>query len=91
MTPRHSLALPLLALGFLACDSADTEDAARIVEPEIVFEGTEVQAALAEDPDTVYLESHVGALYLEEEHEVTEYRRVFELIRAASVPLEDFT
>ena len=33
----------------------------------------------AEDPDVVYLESHVGALYLEERAEVDEYRRIFEL------------
>jgi transcriptional regulator with XRE-family HTH domain len=41
-----------------------------------------------DDPDTVYLESHVGALYLEEPHEVAEYRRIFELIRSAAVPLQ---
>ncbi|GIF68860.1 transcriptional regulator [Asanoa ishikariensis] len=43
-----------------------------------------------DDPDVVYLESHVGALYLEEEHEVAEYRRVFDLVSRASVPLENF-
>jgi transcriptional regulator with XRE-family HTH domain len=43
-----------------------------------------------DDPDVVYLESHVGALYLEEEHEVAEYRRVFDLVSHASVPLEHF-
>jgi transcriptional regulator with XRE-family HTH domain len=43
-----------------------------------------------EDPDIVYLESHVGALYLEEAEEVGEYRRVFELIWAESVPLENY-
>ncbi|HEX5204228.1 MAG TPA: helix-turn-helix transcriptional regulator [Actinoplanes sp.] len=43
-----------------------------------------------EDPDVVYLESHVGALYLEEPAEVREYRRIFELITAASVPIADF-
>lgn len=43
-----------------------------------------------DDPDMVYLESHVGALYLEEPHEVAEYRRIFELIRTASVSVEDF-
>ena len=40
-----------------------------------------------DDPDMVYLESHVGALYLEEPHEVDEYRRIFELVRRASIPL----
>ncbi len=43
-----------------------------------------------EDPDIVYLESHVGALYLEEPEEVAEYRRIFELIRVDSVPLENY-
>jgi transcriptional regulator with XRE-family HTH domain len=43
-----------------------------------------------EDPDVVYLESHVGALYLEEPDEVQEYRRIFGLITAASVPIADF-
>jgi transcriptional regulator with XRE-family HTH domain len=43
-----------------------------------------------DDPDTVYLESHVGAMYLEEPHEIAEYRRVFELVHAASVPLAKF-
>jgi transcriptional regulator with XRE-family HTH domain len=43
-----------------------------------------------EDPDIVYLESHVGALYLEEPEEVTEYRRIFELIRTESVLLDKF-
>lgn len=43
-----------------------------------------------DDPDVVYIESHVGALYLEEDHEVAEYRRVFDLICATSVPLESF-
>jgi hypothetical protein len=44
----------------------------------------------ADDPDTVYLESHVGALYLEEDHEVKEYRRIFELIHADAIPLEKY-
>jgi transcriptional regulator with XRE-family HTH domain len=43
-----------------------------------------------EDPDVVYLESHIGALYLEEPAEVEEYRRIFALIREASVPIADF-
>ena len=44
-----------------------------------------------DDPDVVYLESQVGALYLEEPHEVTEYRRIFDLVCDAAVPLENFT
>jgi transcriptional regulator with XRE-family HTH domain len=43
-----------------------------------------------DDPDVVYLESHVGALYLEEQHEVDEYRRVFEAVRQQAVPLEEY-
>ena len=44
-----------------------------------------------EDPDVVYLESHVGALYLEEDNEVREYRRIFELLHKAAVPVQDFS
>jgi transcriptional regulator with XRE-family HTH domain len=43
-----------------------------------------------EDPDVVYLESHVGAVYLEEPDEVQEYRRIFDLVCEASVPIADF-
>jgi hypothetical protein len=43
-----------------------------------------------DDPDVVYLESHVGALYMEEPAEVNEYRRIFELIRASAIPVEDY-
>jgi transcriptional regulator with XRE-family HTH domain len=43
-----------------------------------------------EDPDVVYLESHVGAMYLEETAEVDEYRRIFELIGKDSVLIEEF-
>ncbi|WBB68430.1 helix-turn-helix transcriptional regulator [Micromonospora sp. WMMD812] len=42
-----------------------------------------------DDPDTVYLESHVGAVYLEEPHEVDEYRRIFQLTYDAAIALED--
>lgn len=43
-----------------------------------------------EDPDIVYLESHVGALYLEEPEEVEEYRRIFDLISKDAVPIQDW-
>ena len=43
-----------------------------------------------EDPDVVYLESHVGALYLEEPAEVDEYRRIFDLISKDAIPVEDY-
>jgi hypothetical protein len=43
-----------------------------------------------DDPDVVYLESHVGALYLEEPPELAEYRRIFDLAREVSVPIAEF-
>lgn len=43
-----------------------------------------------EDPDVVYLESHVGALYLEEPAEVDEYRRIFDLVANAAIPVQDY-
>jgi hypothetical protein len=43
-----------------------------------------------EDPDVVYLETHVGAMYLEEPDEVEEYRRIFQLIRNDGIPVEDY-
>ena len=43
-----------------------------------------------EDPDVVYLESHVGALYLEEPEEVDEYRRIFDLISKDAIPVEEY-
>jgi hypothetical protein len=44
-----------------------------------------------DDPDVVYLESHVGALYLEEPSELAEYRRIFGLLYDASVPIAEYT
>jgi len=43
-----------------------------------------------EDPDVVYLESHVGALYLQEAAEVEEYRRIFDLISKDAIPVEEY-
>ncbi|WP_238005916.1 helix-turn-helix transcriptional regulator [Dactylosporangium sp. AC04546] len=43
-----------------------------------------------DDPDVVYLESHIGAVYLDEPVEVAEYRRIFALIINAAIPIEDF-
>jgi transcriptional regulator with XRE-family HTH domain len=43
-----------------------------------------------EDPDVVYLESHIGAVYLEEPAEVQEYRRIFALVCEVAVPIVDF-
>ncbi len=41
-----------------------------------------------DDPDVVYLEPHIGALYLEEPAEVEVYRRVFQMISKDAVPIE---
>jgi transcriptional regulator with XRE-family HTH domain len=43
-----------------------------------------------EDPDVVYLESLIGAVYLEEAVEVEQYRRVFARICEAAVPIAEF-
>jgi transcriptional regulator with XRE-family HTH domain len=43
-----------------------------------------------EDPDVVYLESHVGALYLQEPDEVDEYRRIFSLISKDAIAVEEY-
>ncbi len=43
-----------------------------------------------DDPNVVYLETHVGALYLDEEREIVEYRRVFDAINRDAVPIEEF-
>ncbi len=43
-----------------------------------------------EDPDVVYLEPHVGAIYLEEPAEVEEYRRIFKLVVDAAIPVHDY-
>jgi transcriptional regulator with XRE-family HTH domain len=44
----------------------------------------------SEDPDVVYLEHHVGPLYLEEEPEIKEYRRIFHLISDKAIPVQDY-
>jgi hypothetical protein len=38
----------------------------------------------------VYLESHVGAPYLEEADEVDEYRWIFELIRKDAMLVQEY-
>ncbi len=43
-----------------------------------------------DDPAVVYLESQIGAQYLEKETELDEYRRVFDLIAKQSIPIEEF-
>jgi len=42
-----------------------------------------------DDPDVAYVESHMGARYLERPEELAEYRRIFRLIREQSVPIEE--
>jgi hypothetical protein len=43
-----------------------------------------------DDPDVIYLESHVGALYLDDLAEVDEYRRIFGLISRQAVSVEEY-
>lgn len=43
-----------------------------------------------EDPAVVYLESHTGARYLEKPDELTEYRKVYDLIYRKTVPIEQY-
>jgi hypothetical protein len=43
-----------------------------------------------EDPDVVYIESHLGAVYLEEPAELAAYRAIFDLIHAQSIPIAEF-
>jgi transcriptional regulator with XRE-family HTH domain len=44
-----------------------------------------------DDPTVVYLESHVGARYLEKPAEVDDYRRIFGLINKQAVPIEEYS
>jgi transcriptional regulator with XRE-family HTH domain len=44
-----------------------------------------------DDPPVVYLESHTGARYLEKEDELAEYRKVYDLIRKKTVPIEEYS
>ncbi|OLB78418.1 MAG: hypothetical protein AUI14_13460 [Actinobacteria bacterium 13_2_20CM_2_71_6] len=43
-----------------------------------------------DDPAVVYLESHTGARYLEKPDELTEYRKVYELIYRKTIPIEEY-
>jgi len=42
-----------------------------------------------DDPAVVYLESHTGARYLEKPEELTEYRKIYDLIYKKTVPVEE--
>jgi len=42
-----------------------------------------------DDPDIAYVESHVGAHYLERPEELAEYRRIFREVREQSIPIEE--
>lgn len=44
----------------------------------------------ADDPAVVYLETHTGARYLEKPDELTEYRRIFDLIYRKTTPIENY-
>jgi transcriptional regulator with XRE-family HTH domain len=43
-----------------------------------------------DDPSVVYLESLMGARYLEQDRQVREYRRVFRLLTRQALPIEEF-
>jgi transcriptional regulator with XRE-family HTH domain len=43
-----------------------------------------------DDPAVVYLESHTGARYLEEPQELTEYRKVYDLVYRKTIPIEEY-
>ncbi|OLE30657.1 MAG: hypothetical protein AUG44_00735 [Actinobacteria bacterium 13_1_20CM_3_71_11] len=43
-----------------------------------------------DDPAVVYLESQTGSRYLEKPEELAEYRRIFDLVHAKSIPIEEF-
>jgi transcriptional regulator with XRE-family HTH domain len=43
-----------------------------------------------EDPPLVYLESLIGSRYVEAPEHITEFRRVFDQVRARAIPLEDY-
>jgi transcriptional regulator with XRE-family HTH domain len=45
----------------------------------------------ADDPAVVYLESHLGARYLEKPTEVAECRRIFDVINKQAVPIEEYS
>lgn len=43
-----------------------------------------------DDPDVVYLETHAGGRYVEQAAMVADYRRLFDAIRGASIPIEEY-
>ena len=43
-----------------------------------------------DDPSVAYLETQVGARYLEHPAQINEYRRVYELIYKQAVPLKEY-
>jgi transcriptional regulator with XRE-family HTH domain len=51
---------------------------------------TVLDFAAPEDPPLVYLESLIGSRYLEAVEHVEEFKRVFDLVRAQAVPLEEY-
>jgi len=42
-------------------------------------------------PDTVYLETHAGGRYVEDEKMTDDYRRMFNAIQAQSTPIQEYT
>jgi transcriptional regulator with XRE-family HTH domain len=43
-----------------------------------------------EDPALVYIETHAGSRYLEQSQQITEYRRIFGLLKQRAVTLEEW-
>jgi transcriptional regulator with XRE-family HTH domain len=44
-----------------------------------------------DDPSVVYLESLMGARYLEQDRQVSEYRRIFDLLMKQALPVEEYS
>jgi hypothetical protein len=43
-----------------------------------------------DDPALVYIETHLGSRYLEQPKQVSEYRRIFQLLHDRAVPIEEY-
>jgi transcriptional regulator with XRE-family HTH domain len=44
-----------------------------------------------DDPAVVYVETHTGGRYLEKPDELSEYRRIFDLVYERTVPIEEYS
>jgi hypothetical protein len=43
------------------------------------------------DPSVIYLESLMGARYLEQPHQIAEYRRIFRLLEQQALPIQEYS